>query len=345
MHFIGMLAIQTTSIVDYLVLPTLISFLVCVLVTGVAIFMASLRSKRMILGGALFMGIGIAAMHYVGMAAWNSSAMMENNPAFVTASIALAISASGLALWLAFIATGRFPAIFGAVVFGGAVSGMHYIAMAGMSVHFMSNPAPGTTFISSDILAMVVSIVAFVISGIFMLALIPKEPSSGDPDLQWAALDTSSTDDAASPHAGVRFEHKDLPVPPKDQDPATMFVPFEQNGGQFQIAAADIVSIHANAHYTYVFNGRDDFFCPLSISEVEAMIGTKGPFFRTHRSHIVNLRHIERIQKSGDAASAELNSKVRRSVPVARGRVSQLRREWAERVDAGPILPRESQQI
>jgi diguanylate cyclase len=77
MHFIGMLAIRTTATIDYLVLPTLLSFLVCVLVTGISIYMASLRSRRWLLAGALFMGLGIATMHYVGMMALHSSAHME----------------------------------------------------------------------------------------------------------------------------------------------------------------------------------------------------------------------------------------------------------------------------
>lgn len=43
MHFIGMLAIETPMRIDYAILPTLISFLICALVTGVAIYLASLR--------------------------------------------------------------------------------------------------------------------------------------------------------------------------------------------------------------------------------------------------------------------------------------------------------------
>jgi NO-binding membrane sensor protein with MHYT domain len=327
MHFIGMLAIRTTMVVDYLVLPTLISFLVCVLVTGVAIFMASLRSKMMIVGGALFMGLGIAAMHYIGMAAWSSSAQMVSDPVFVLASIALAISASGLALWFAFIANRRFPAVLGAVFFAGAVSGMHYIAMAGMSLHFMEDQTPTESFISSDVLAMIVSVVAFLISGIFMLALIPKESQPADQDPPWAILETSSSDLDVLSDADMAGVDESLPTPTQARDLSVTFVPIEKNGNQFQISAKDIVSVHANAHYTYVFNGRDDFFCPLSIKEVDERIGS-GAFFRTHRSYIVNLRHVERIQKAGDAALAELDSTMRRSVPVARARVSRLRKEW-----------------
>ena len=41
MHFVGMLAVRLPFPVDYLVLPTLLSFLVCVIVVGAAVFAAS----------------------------------------------------------------------------------------------------------------------------------------------------------------------------------------------------------------------------------------------------------------------------------------------------------------
>ncbi len=61
MHFVGMLAVKFPVGVDFLVLPTLLSFLVCVLVVGVAVFTASNRRLTSIrLGLAAFvMGTGI----------------------------------------------------------------------------------------------------------------------------------------------------------------------------------------------------------------------------------------------------------------------------------------------
>src|SRR6267142_4603219 len=41
MHFVGMLAARVPFPVDYLVLPTLLSFLICVIVVGAAVFAAS----------------------------------------------------------------------------------------------------------------------------------------------------------------------------------------------------------------------------------------------------------------------------------------------------------------
>src|ERR1700736_5991833 len=103
MHFVGMLAARLPFPVDYLVFPTLLSFLVCVLVVGAAVFASSagpLTWVRLTLSSCL-MGGGIFSMHYIGMGALHASAHMIHAPAYVAASMAIAIAASGLALWLA----------------------------------------------------------------------------------------------------------------------------------------------------------------------------------------------------------------------------------------------------
>ncbi len=328
MHFIGMLAIIANATIDYLVLPTLLSFLVCVLVTGVSIYMASLRSKKWLLTGALFMGLGIATMHYVGMMALHSSAHMEHDHRYVAVSVLIAIAASGLALWLAFLASTRFPNFIGAIMFGLAVSGMHYMAMAGTTLHFMPVPIPAEALISSDILAMIVSVMAFSISGIFMLALIPREQQGPMVDQKWNDL-SAHVAPLGKPADFVPTTATDLDLPETASvSDGAVLLPIEKSGHRFHISASDIVSVHANAHYTFVFNGSDDLFCPLSISEVDERLGT-GRFFRTHRSYIVNLSHIVRVKKASDAALAELDSSIRRTVPVSRTRVAQLRDEWA----------------
>jgi diguanylate cyclase len=325
MHFIGMLAIATTPSINYLVLPTLLSFLVCALVTGVAVYLASLRSMRWLVLGALFMGLGISTMHYVGMMALHSSVHMQHDYRFVAASVAIAIAASGLALWLAFLASTRFPNIIGAVVFGLAVSGMHYMAMAGTSLHVMLESMPSEVLISSDVLAMIVSVVAFAISGLFMLALIPREPHAALGDQQWS--DITAPVQGKSSSTETTKSVIDIPQIIEGTDGGVL-LPIEKSGRQFHIASSHIVSVHANAHYTFVFNGSDDLFCPLSISEVNVRLNNRQ-FFRTHRSYIVNLKFVARVKKSGDAAVVELDSSIRRTVPVSRTRVTQLRDEWA----------------
>jgi NO-binding membrane sensor protein with MHYT domain len=127
MHFVGMLAVRLPFSIDYLVFPTLLSFLVCVLVVGAAVYATSagpLTLLRLILSACL-MGSGIFTMHYIGMSALHTSAHIIHAPAFVAASMAITIAASALALWLATGRAARSPLVLSAIAFGIAVSGMH----------------------------------------------------------------------------------------------------------------------------------------------------------------------------------------------------------------------------
>jgi NO-binding membrane sensor protein with MHYT domain len=113
MHFVGMLAARMPFQVDYLAFPTLLSFLVCVIVVGAAVYATSsgpLTLLRLTLSACL-MGGGIFTMHYIGMSALSASAFMVHDRYFVAASMAIAIAASGLALWLATGRGGRPPLI------------------------------------------------------------------------------------------------------------------------------------------------------------------------------------------------------------------------------------------
>jgi NO-binding membrane sensor protein with MHYT domain len=124
MHFVGMLAVRLPFSVDYLVFPTLLSLLVCVIVVGAAVYAASsgpLTPLRLTLSACL-MGGGIFSMHYIGMTALHASAHMIHEQVYVTGSMAIAIAASGLALWLATGKGGRPPLLLSAATFGIAVS-------------------------------------------------------------------------------------------------------------------------------------------------------------------------------------------------------------------------------
>src|SRR5262245_20457200 len=175
MHFVAMQAARLPFPVDYLVLPTLLSFLACVIVVGAAVFAASMGplTATRLAASAIFMGAGIVSMHYIGMAALHASAHLTHAPAWVAASVVIAIAASGLALWLAGGHGRRAPLILSAVALGAAISGMHYTAMAGLTVLPHPDPQGTAPALSTDLLAIVVAVVAFVVSGVFLLILVP----------------------------------------------------------------------------------------------------------------------------------------------------------------------------
>jgi NO-binding membrane sensor protein with MHYT domain len=131
MHFIGILAFVMPIPMSYDIGLTTLSLLVAIFVTGVGFYVISRQSAsplRLVLSG-IFMGLGIAAMHYTGMAAMRGHAELSYDRLFVALSLVIAIGASTAALWLAFRTTDLWQKLAAAVVMGLAISGMHYTAM------------------------------------------------------------------------------------------------------------------------------------------------------------------------------------------------------------------------
>jgi NO-binding membrane sensor protein with MHYT domain len=345
MHFVGMLAARLPFPVDYLVFPTLLSFLVCVIVVGSAVFATStgpLTWIRLALSSCL-MGGGIFSMHYIGMSALHASAHMIHAPAYVVASMAIAVAASGLALWLANHQGVRPPLILSAIAFGIAVSGMHYTAMEGMTLFPHATAPSGAPALSTDLLAIVVAIVAFGVSGIFLLILVPDHarsipnPISVDSSIATETAEiaevTASDDHADSPELG-RGTYAPLGgagAPPRR---FARHLPVERDGGTHFVAVEDVVAIHANAHYTYIFNGTDKLFCPLAISDIESRLDSKL-FVRIHRSHIVNIERVLGYKRAGDSEMVEMDAVHHYLVPVSRSRVGWLKSRVAAITGAG----------
>ncbi|HEY1746577.1 MAG TPA: MHYT domain-containing protein [Xanthobacteraceae bacterium] len=351
MHFVGMLAARVPFPVDYLALPTLLSFLVCAIVVGAAVYATSagpLTLLRLTLSACL-MGGGIFAMHYIGMNALDASALMIHDPPFVAASMAIAIAASGLALWLAAGRGGRPPLILSAAAFGVAVSGMHYTAMTGVTLYSYSTASPGAPALSADLLAIVVAVVAFGISGIFLLLLLPDASRSSATVLAAGQADRLTDVAALAPAAALsaqpskgeadslEFGHGTFSPLGGVGGPPRKFarqLPIEREGGTHFVAVDQIVAVHANAHYTYVFDGGDKLFCPLSIGEVESRLDG-GRFVRVHRSHIVNIDRVVGYKRSGDNELVQMAAIHRYLVPVSRSRVASLKSRVASLTGAG----------
>jgi two-component system, sensor histidine kinase and response regulator len=140
MHYIGMLAYSLPVAVLYDWPTVLVSLLAAMLASGIALFIASrsvMRPVRTVIGGVL-MGIGIAAMHYIGMDAMRLPAMCRYSPGLVVLSVILAIVISLVALWLTFHLREESKAtwqrkVASAILMGAAIPVMHYTGMAAVS--------------------------------------------------------------------------------------------------------------------------------------------------------------------------------------------------------------------
>ena len=135
MHFVGMLALSLPIEIGYDLPITLLSLAIAIFVSTFALHIASRERVEtvMLAMAAIAMGIGISAMHYVGMAAIQITPSIQYRPGWVTASFAVAIAASFAALGVAFSTREgrwrRYRAAAGACGMGVAISGMHYVGM------------------------------------------------------------------------------------------------------------------------------------------------------------------------------------------------------------------------
>src|SRR5262249_58390165 len=101
-------------------------------------------------------------------------------------------------------------------------------------------------------------------------------------------------------------------------------LPVERDGTRHFVAVDEIVAVHANAHYTYLFDGTAKLFCPLAIGDVEARLD-QNRFVRVHRSHIVNIDRVAGLKRAGDNGIVELTGSERYTVPVSRARMDGIR--------------------
>ena len=179
MHFIGMMAFSLPIALRYDLTLTLLSLAAAILASGSAIRIAAgarLGSLRLV-GGALVMGAGISAMHYLGMRAIMISPGISYDPLLVLASVSIAVAASFAALWLAFtlraghswlMALARLGA---ALIMGIAISGMHYTGMAAARIRAGAYCFGGIP-IDNQWLAMMVGLVAVSLLAIALIAAV-----------------------------------------------------------------------------------------------------------------------------------------------------------------------------
>jgi two-component system sensor histidine kinase/response regulator len=89
-------------------------------------------------GGSATMGLGIWAMHYIGMLAWNLPIAVLYDWPTVLVSLLAAVLASGVALFVVSRQRMRLiPTAVGAVLMGCGIASMHYIGMEAMRLPAM----------------------------------------------------------------------------------------------------------------------------------------------------------------------------------------------------------------
>ncbi|MFE0254202.1 MHYT domain-containing protein [Streptomyces sp. NPDC059010] len=138
MHFIAMIGFQVEEArIRYDAGLTVLSLAVAVVVVGIGVFIVGYRGagRGPLTSAGVITGLGVAAMHYLGMAALRLDGTIRYDAPAVGLSVLIAIVAATAALWAAVTVRGFLTSLGASLVMGVAVSGMHYTGMAAVSVH------------------------------------------------------------------------------------------------------------------------------------------------------------------------------------------------------------------
>jgi signal transduction histidine kinase/DNA-binding response OmpR family regulator len=176
MHFIGMLAFHLPIEMVYDLGLTAASYVIAVVVSGFALLIFR-RNDPTIRGIAIpgfFIGFGICAMHYTGMAAMRMSPAIDYDPLLFASSVVIALGAAMAALWIAFsLPQGHrhhgWHKLAGASVMGAAIVGMHYTGMAAANFSHGAISMAGGPRIDTTWLAITISAFTFLILGSTLL--------------------------------------------------------------------------------------------------------------------------------------------------------------------------------
>ncbi|WP_318217507.1 MHYT domain-containing protein [Streptomyces sp. SCL15-6] len=150
MHFVAMLGFRVGGTdIRYDVPLTLTSLLVAMLVVCAGVFAVGYsrdRGRALLLGG-LTTGLGVASMHYLGMAAVRLHGDVSYDPTRVALSVVIAVVAATAALWAALNIRSPLAVTLASLLMGAAVSSMHYTGMFAVSVRVAPSgeALPGAT--------------------------------------------------------------------------------------------------------------------------------------------------------------------------------------------------------
>lgn len=174
MHFVGMLAFNMGHGISYDPWLTALSLVPAILASYVTLKRLTRNNLNILqlFTNGVFVGGGIGAMHYIGMAAMKMNVDLKYDPTWFVASLIIAVALAFIALSTHYYIKNFWPSLsdrwinsISALIMGSAISGMHYAGMTG--ARFISPDGaemPHMQDSSNDELSFVVAIITLLLS-------------------------------------------------------------------------------------------------------------------------------------------------------------------------------------
>ncbi len=178
MHFIAMLGFTVPGEpILYNVPLTVGSMLLAVGMVGTGLFIVGFSDVQgggpwpRLLAGGVVIGIGVAAMHYMGMSAMSMPGSMSYRLPLVVLSVVIAVVAGTAALWIGTWIRGSAATVGAALVMGVAVTGMHYTGMAALRVAGGAMPSMAVRAVSGVTVVSGATAATFLIPVLLVISL------------------------------------------------------------------------------------------------------------------------------------------------------------------------------
>ncbi|RRR99754.1 MHYT domain-containing protein [Glycomyces terrestris] len=178
MHFVAMLgfAVRDARLL-YDPWTTALSALIAVAVVACGLFAIGLgrySPARLAAAGTLT-GLGVAAMHYTGMAAVSADVDLAYGRGSVAASVAIAIAAATTALWLSWRLQRASTMWLAAAVMALAVNLMHYTAMFGVRTDGAAAAEPSGVEAADLVFPMATLTAVVLLFLVFTVVMVPTD--------------------------------------------------------------------------------------------------------------------------------------------------------------------------
>lgn len=117
-------------------------------------------------------------------------------------------------------------------------------------------------------------------------------------------------------------------APPEETPPWLVKLPLSSRGGLALMDVEDVIYLRAEGHYTCARRADSHAQCTLALAELAKRL-PPDRFLRVHRSYLVNLRHVQAVERRDDQWLLVMNTNGADRVPVSRKNIDNVRRRLA----------------
>ena len=307
MHFLAILAMRFNVPVYFEIGQTVASALFAILLAGLALlimhFGVRTRGKALLSGAIL--GVGIVAMHYVGLSAIEGCLPVYSTGGVILAGV-LAVGLGIAAITIAYGARTERNTLFATLVFGAAVTVVHFVAMSQTTFEAAGNVILSLGLGNSQV-ALLVMLPVFIIAGAFLL-------------VSASSLGRAPMADSMVPVGFVPDGRPAAPVVLAAKAEIAQRLPYERDGRTHLVAVATVYALRAEGHYTTAYLDLGPMFCPWSVTVAEERL--PAGFMRVHRSWLVNLALVSAYERAKDHGYLVMaGAPGLERIPVSRARI------------------------